>query len=136
MIRHLDHLRREWGLRHRGAVLERILIQMFEEKQEDSPLPETLEEAHSGATESEELDDQLALVLVPGGDLERLHLEHPEEEVRGRPDPTRRGGIDLPGFVQRRAREIGRGLRPPEPDQRTMTVSPARLSQDDLERLL
>ena len=30
MIAQLENLRREWGLRHRGAVLERLLLQIFE----------------------------------------------------------------------------------------------------------
>ena len=43
MIEQLEQLRREWGLRHRGAVLERLLLQIFEGEADEPALPENLE---------------------------------------------------------------------------------------------
>lgn len=113
MIEQLEELRREWGLRHRGAVLERLLQQIFEGDGEQEPLPEKLEDAQQEPAASVELDDSLALalVLVGRGELQALQADPPDQP----PDPAggrpRRGGIDLPGFVQRRTGEIRRGLR-------------------------
>ncbi|WP_231597063.1 J domain-containing protein [Synechococcus sp. CBW1004] len=136
MIEQIEQLRREWGLRHRGAVLERLLLQIFEGDGDEPALPEDLESASRGVSEPEELDDQVALVLIGRGELEPVEVE-PEGSAAGeRSDATRRGGIDLPGFVQRRAREIKRGLRTPIPDSGTAPVPPLRLSAEEIEQAL
>ena len=70
MIEQLEHLRREWGLRHRGAVLERLLLQIFEGDGDEAALPADLESVSRGVTAEQELDDQVALVLIGRGELE------------------------------------------------------------------
>lgn len=136
MIDQLEQLRREWGLRHRGAVLERLLLQIFEGDGEEPALPEDLETASRGGVVEEELDDQVALVLIGKGEIEPVNEQPAVMNPDGRSERTRRGGIDLPGFVQRRAREIKRGLRTPPPDPRSAPVPPLRLSSEELERAL
>lgn len=136
MIDQLEQLRREWGLRHRGAVLERLLQQIFEGDGDEPALPEDLESASRGDNLPRELDDQVALVLIGRGELEPVQAESPLDTAAERGEPNRRGGIDLPGFVQRRAREIKRGLRTPVVDSQTAPVPPLRLSVDEIERAL
>lgn len=135
MIEQLEQLRREWGLRHRGAVLERLLLQIFDAEGE-AGLPADLESASLGGAESPELDEQVALVLIGRGALEALPVEPAAGAAAEREDSQRRSGIDLPGFVQRRAREIKRGLRTPVSDPQTAPVPPLRLSAEDVERAL
>jgi len=136
MIEQLEQLRREWGLRHRGAVLERLLLQIFEGDGEEPALPEDLETASRGASVQEELDDQVALVLIGRGELEPVEAEAEDFAVPDRAETSRRGGIDLPGFVQRRAGEIKRGLRKPAPDAQSAPVPLLRLAPEEIERAL
>ncbi len=136
MIEQLEALRREWGLRHRGAVLERLLLQIFEGESEEPALPGDLESASRGLQEPDELDDQVALVLIGRGGLAALDDEPAAEVSPDRGEGSRRGGIDLPGFVQRRAREIKRGLRTAVSDPRTAPVPPLRLAADEIDRAL
>jgi hypothetical protein len=136
MIAQLENLRREWGLRHRGAVLERLLLQIFEGDGDEASLPEDLESAGRGATLQQDLDDQMALVLIGRGELEPVEAEPADVEASGREESHRRGGIDLPGFVQRRAREIKRSLRTTSPDPQTAAVPPLRMSPEEIERAL
>jgi len=136
MIEQLEALRREWGLRHRGAVLERLLQQIFEGDGDQPPLPEDLETASRGLTQEQELDDQVALVLVGRGALEPLPIGSPDLPEADRSDSARKGGIDLPGFVQRRTREIKRGLSSDRQDAQTAAVPPLGLSAEQMERAL
>ena len=128
MIKQIDELRREWGLRHRGAVLERLVQQIFDG--EEDHLPADLEAASRVHPPLDEPDEQLALVLVGRGELQDVKMERPPQ---AQPDhgSVRRGGIDLPGFVQRRTGEIKRGLRqasvPPQP-----SPTPLHLSEEEL----
>ena len=62
-IRHIDQLKREWGLRNRGDVLERLLDGLFPTSGEQGePFPLT-EPDDLGESEGD-LDEQAALVLV------------------------------------------------------------------------
>lgn len=111
----LDALKREWGLRNRGDVLERLF---------DTLLPEeSLQEEGEGtgaaeqAEDDNDLDEQGALVLVERSGLEAIGASYESAAAgQGAPGP-RSGGIDLPGFVQRRSGALRRSLesRPPEP---------------------
>ncbi|MFM7264038.1 MAG: J domain-containing protein [Cyanobium sp.] len=120
LVEQIDRLKEELGLRSRGRVLEQLLEELLSVEREDGG-----EEAEAGApfspegttTESlgrGEIDEQAALVLVGRGSLEaprglteplELNAEPAESVPRG-------GGIELPGFVRRRSREIRRGLHP------------------------
>jgi hypothetical protein len=123
LVAHLDGLRKEWGIRSRGDVLERLLEQLFGPDDDDVDLraQSTETQGHPG---EEELDEQGALVLVGRGALETLQAEFQwDTEPEERPGPSRSGGgIDLPGFVRRRSDSLKRSLRPPSPA--TINTSP------------
>lgn len=114
-IAHLDALRREWGLRSRGDVLERLLDDLFPpESEDDEPGHEvTLPSPNS---HPDELDEQAALVLVGGGALERIGVEAGEARSDAPAEEAtvaaarQGGGIDLPGFVRHRSRALQRSL--------------------------
>lgn len=132
MIDQIDELRREWGLRHRGAVLERLLLQIFN-SDEDS-LPADLAAATEVHPPLEEPDEHLALVLVGRGALQDIQMERPDQTV-AEPESSRRTGIDLPGFVQKRTGEIKRGLRP-VPASAAPTPALLQLNQEELQTAL
>ena len=132
MIEQIEGLRREWGLRHRGAVLERLLLQIFDT--DEDALPADLEAASGVHPGLEEPDEQLALILVGRGELQNVQMERADEAATEAGN-QRRGGIDLPGFVQRRTSEIKRGLRQASKASPS-TPTPLHLSDDELNRAL
>ncbi len=132
-IDHLDALKREWGLRNRGDVLERLFDSLFPGGDGDGDREPTAAQTLAGDDpdleldlDSElesDLDEQGALVLVEQGDLDTLSASFEPasagrggQEARPRGTPRGGGGIDLPGFVRRRSNELRRSLesRPAE----------------------
>ena len=155
-IDHIDALKREWGLRNRGAVLERLLDTIFAPDEEDEgdadessedPMASAL--AVAGGQErstqgelplEEDLDDQAALVLLGKGSIERL--EDPVDPPR-RPPPgaggggRQPGGIDLPGFVRRRSDQLRRSLhRSPVPTPAAGAAALPRIPAELVEEAL
>lgn len=132
-LAHIDALKKEWGLRKRGDVLERLLDELFSPSEEGLPPPPS--EASETEGEREEgdgsLDDGAALVLVGlgqgamegwrGGAAEME--EKAEREAAARP---RARGIDLPGFVRRRSQQLKRSLQV-EREPETLAPSEAPL---------
>lgn len=112
-IEHLDALKREWGLRNRGDVLERLFDSLFPAEGEAADgLPYRDQEQADEA----DLDEQAALVLVERGGLDAIgaSFEPAAEWADGRAarNVSRHGGgIDLPGFVRRRTGELRRSLQ-------------------------
>jgi hypothetical protein len=137
-IASIDALKKEWGLRNRGAVLERLLDTIFstgEEPEEDGAeeeeRPAAPAPADGGAERlglEEDLDEHTALVLIGRGALDQLDAAFEagaEGEGVARPAARAGGGIDLPGFVRKRSDQLRRSLRAPaEP-----AGSPAPLPQ-------
>jgi hypothetical protein len=119
LVAHIDGLRREWGLRSRGDVLERLLDDLFgtDEDEDDDDLSSDPGQVGRHREDNQDFDEQGALVLVGRGAMDTLQAEFeweaPTEELP-RPSPGG-GGIDLPGFVRRRSDVIKRSLRPPSP---------------------
>lgn len=70
-IEHIDRLKREWGLRNRGDVLERLLDGIFPAIGEDGGGMDPASADELAASEGD-LDEQAALVLVGSGALERI----------------------------------------------------------------
>ena len=92
LVAHLDHLRREWGIRSRGDVLERLLDDLFGSGDEDDDgdddgdgessaachvggghglVPEGRSARRHGEDERD-LEEQGALVLVGRGAMDTL----------------------------------------------------------------
>jgi len=71
-LTHIDALKREWGLRNRGDVLERLLGELFATEAEEEaaalapPSPVETSEQEVSAERVGSLDDSAALVLVGG----------------------------------------------------------------------
>lgn len=128
----IDALKKEWGMRNRGDVFERLLDDIFgadedeEDERDEGDLPADLSLDLGAPTRpgDADLDDRRALVLVAraslqaaagsGGPAETVAAEEYGDAGSSRPRGT--GGIDLPGFVQRRSSQLKRSLRPPAGD--------------------
>ncbi|MDM7952153.1 MAG: J domain-containing protein [Cyanobium sp. CZS 25K] len=121
LVAHLDDLRREWGIRSRGDVLQRLLDDLFGsgDDEDSEGLSPASGQSPRHQDDEGDLDEQGALVLVGRGAMETLQAEFeweapPEDSPR---PPHAGGGIDLPGFVRRRSDVIKRSLRPPAPQR-------------------
>ena len=153
----LDELKSQFGLRSRGAILEQVLREVRHQGPEDdedgdaSPLVsdvEALESSGSASSGSRLLDETLSLVLIRSsrvreGDQACIPDANRETSevgplVRGGSSPGaptpagRNPGIQLPGFVRRQARELGRSLQPPVPAETASALSlitPAQLEE-------
>ena len=117
-LAHIDALKKEWGLRNRGDVLERLLEELFAlgEEELSAPSPEASALSGPAAAEDDTLDDSAALVLVGLGQgamegwREGSQPDPPASGAKPADRPTGRG-IDLPGFVRRRSQQLQRSLR-------------------------
>lgn len=140
-LAHIDALKREWGLRNRGDVLERLLDELFATAEEREL---ELEPAAAGGPALEEppthadgsLDDGAALVLV-GQDQWAMEGWGAEAGTAAPVGPVREEGgrskgIDLPGFVRKRSQQLRRSLqveKEPEPAPGAVTPWP-KVSED------
>ena len=132
-LTHIDALKKEWGLRNRGDVLERLLGELFANVEDE--LVETPEAAASpqgaGPIDDGSLDDSAALVLVGqdqwamegwGADgAAAIPVDRQVEET------SKAKGIDLPGFVRRRSQQLRRSLQvemEPDPPQSAVAAWP------------
>jgi len=117
-IEHLDALKREWGLRNRGDVLERLFDGLFPSLEEEGETSALAEAEQLRARESD-LDEQAALVLVgSAGALERIQSEAGDGFSGSAPadagaQQRSSVGIDLPGFVRKRSRDLRHSLQTP-----------------------
>lgn len=108
MVAQIDLLRREWGIRARGGVVEELLRHVFSGDR-------SLDAQDDAEIATDELDEPAGLVLVMGQALAADELIFELEEERVGPTTSGGTGIDLPGFVRRRSDQVRRSLheRPP-----------------------
>ncbi|MFZ0407328.1 MAG: J domain-containing protein [Cyanobium sp.] len=139
-VDHLEQLRREWGLKHRGAVLERLLQQVFGDDDGEADadlLPEDLQAVAERREADGELDEQVALVLIGRGALEPLASETDSTTTtENHPSRGKGGGIDLPGFVRNRTSKLKRDLDPSRRQAAAINVVPLQVSAELLEQAL
>lgn len=151
----IDALKKEWGMRNRGDVFERLLDDIFgadeeeDHDEEDVPADLRLGLDEAPAASVAELDESRALVLVDRGSRQTqpetagLQRSGPlpidpdsSAEDDGDDRPPRGGGIDLPGFVQRRSHQLKRSLRPPAAGSSQSLPPLPRLAADLIEQAI
>lgn len=117
MLLTLDALKKEYGLRKRGELIERLLELVLPGQGDQDSLEEE--------SESDPFHERGALVLVSRDAQSELALDIDLEDGAGveadggtssRSNQATRsgsGGIDLPGFVRRQTTQVRRSLNPP-----------------------
>lgn len=119
LIKGIDRLRAEWGLRSRGDTVERLIGELLVDPATDEQGVDA--DAMAAAPKPAELFDEAgALVLVAEDRAGGLAANYIDNAEQPRPyQPPRSGsasaGIDLPGFVRRQSDQLRRSLRPPSP---------------------
>ena len=142
-IAHIDALKKEWGLRNRGDVLERLLDDLFAADGDEADEEEGRTRSSSITADGEDdLDEEAALVLVDRGAMEQLEVEFDPGPALPRQQEHHRstasgggGGIDLPGFVRKNTRQLRRSLRTPAPGRPAPALAVGPLPQLSAERV-
>lgn len=125
LLEQVDGLKKEWGIRNRGEVLERLLEEVFGASEHDHDVDSEIPAAHAAGVEPC-LDEQLALVLVgPGTMISPSAPASASTQTEVEWPPRRRGGIDLPGFVQRNTQQLRRSFQSPSTTETGMSTVPA-----------
>jgi hypothetical protein len=134
LISRLDALKGEFGLRSRGAIVERLLNELLQP--EDPASGDGPDHAVDSERDSFDrpgtFDEQGALVLVSRGagtdDQLELALRRDPADALENDAPaagSRPRGIDLPGFVRRKSEQVRRSLQPrPRADGEALDLLP------------
>ncbi len=126
LITRFDELKREWGLRGRGAVLERLLEVILPNEQIDIEDIDQITSFNDRATKDiteetinnpiSQYDENTALVLISKAeivDASKIKEDNayvtPKTENKGL-GVSSPGGIDLPGFVRRSTENLRQSL--------------------------
>jgi hypothetical protein len=126
LLEQVDSLKKEWGIRNRGEVLERLLEEVFATTEQDHEVETEATVLHHAGVVEHVLDEQLALVLVGPGTLHCLDEPgRPESQNSSTLPSRRRGGIDLPGFVQRNTQQLRRSFQSHASPEPGMSTAPA-----------
>ena len=129
LLDHVDALKKEWGIRNRGEVLERLLEEVFGTLEQEQDADSGNAGGHGvehGHGHGHALDEQLALVLVGNGTLANQPTETASShQVSSELRPRRRGGIDLPGFVQRNTQQLRRSFQTDPKPEAGISTAPA-----------
>lgn len=110
----IDSLKAEWGLRNRGDILERLLLEIFSAPEAEVDASPEAPEAPSRLPEPGPTSGALVVLRQAGSgelvcDLDHVGAAAPAS-LSG--EPQRGGGIDLPGFVRRQSHQLKRSLQP------------------------
>jgi len=154
LVRRLDELKDEWGLRARGDCLSRLLEEIFssedeldneldhdpvndeQESSSQTELPTGVEQSSSSSSSQHRIDsapdlvsndpvgpsysEDRALVLIGRGalDVGDRRDDVPQDNIAAETKTKNKsaGGINLPGFVQKRTSEIRESLKPKPKD--------------------
>ena len=120
LVNGLDELKKEWGLRARGAVLERLLEELFSYEKKDDITREDYSEISkdkiSTLSQPEEqinYSDEYAIILTGTNSIELKETKSDKSDyvhkkkLENVPSNT---GINLPGFVKSRTNNLKRSL--------------------------
>ena len=119
LITGVDQLKKEWGLRSRGAVIERLLEDVFsgisDNNNVDNSKPNECSESGNTLKCSQEYLEDKAIVLIGNSDIEILNSLNNEETINNadtdhKVNNSSLGGIDLPGFVQSKTAKLRKTL--------------------------
>ena len=127
-IEGVDELKREWGLRARGAVFERLLEEVLL-KDSESDFKQTNDNSNNYQSVEEEkvisenqysnssYSENKAIVLIGNSDLEIKELEikdvnneTKQDQINNMKKGFNNSAIDLPGFVSKRTTSLRRSL--------------------------
>ena len=154
LVKKIDILKAEWGVRSRGAALERMLQVLFDADQGEEPSQEYGERSESGSLDStattssqhpepasSSFHESGALVLVAKGQQGELVLDldqtgQSDSERKQQHRTTKNQGIDLPGFVRKQSADLRQSLSAHQGVKQEAAEPLPPVSSDCIERCL
>ena len=144
LIDGVDQLRKEWGLRRRGAVFERLLeVILSNEKIDDKDNSDLIEDNNfynlttndEIDTNSESIYEEKALVIIGNSDIKIKDIKkHPHNTSNSKniKDEKNVTGIELPGFIRRQTNNLKRSLSKNKNNKNIEDTSITIINIDDL----
>ncbi len=144
LIDGVDRLRKEWGLRRRGQVFERLLQVILpkdsdEELIENSQIEFIYNNHHDSISDQREIDnskkEEKALVIVGNKNIEIKNLPINEvntNNVQSNQKETVSTGIELPGFIRKQTTNLKRSLSKDKNFKNMEDTSITTIDIDDL----
>ena len=119
LIDGLDELKKEWGLRSRGPVLERLLEDIFDDlttsNYEKNNVITSEIDSEDSISELSNYNENKAIVLIGNSNIEITEKIRERELINNSSSQsencTSSSGIDLPGFVRRNTSNLKQGLK-------------------------
>tara|TARA_Y100001968_G_scaffold311618_1_gene333901 strand:- start:52 stop:1065 length:1014 start_codon:yes stop_codon:yes gene_type:complete len=134
LIDGVDHLKLEWGLRSRGAVIERLLDDVFSDiNDSDNNLSLTDEETNeSDIIKQEEIkyNEDKAIVLIGKSDIE-VTINPARDKLPAEDKIADSPAINLPGFVSKRTTTLRHSLK--NSSQKVKEFSPSIYTVKEIE---
>ncbi len=126
LIERFDELKNQWGLRRRGAVLERLLETLFEEENEENNSIDTTINVdikddinRKSKVEQKEFLDDSSIILINSDNVEKIdaNIDEDNSDINTLKKSNQKDtshhhakGIDLPGFVRKRTEKLKTSL--------------------------
>ncbi len=115
----LDELKKEWGIRSRGQVLERLLEDIFDDLNTSNNLdPNIISsdiENQYNQSNFSNYNENKAIVLIGNSNLEIkesiFNQSINEDNINSYENITQPSAIDLPGFVRKKTIDLKKGLK-------------------------
>ncbi len=127
LVARFDELKKEWGLRGRGAVVERLLEELLADELSTNlngtqgidlvdSQTNSSQEYENRNSNNHDYDENTALVLIASPTQVSNHSNNnfdncPKTVFMNDPSKSKLGGIDLPGFVSKKSKKIKESLR-------------------------
>ncbi len=138
LISKFDQLRKEWGFRSRGPVIERLLSELL---QEDDLLPKTQQQTidyseKENVNEYSNFDEKSALVLIKSEIKEDINKKSEENipiynhEYIEKPSLN----INLPNFVGKKVKNLKRSINIEKTKQKLNDIQIKTIKESDLMR--
>ena len=109
LISRFDQLRKEWGLRSRGPVIEKLLTDLL---QEDDLIPKNHQQeidfSDDKIKENYDVDENKALVLIKSENKEEI--EKISVKVNDEIEEKHNSKIRLPNFVEKKVKNLRRSI--------------------------
>ena len=128
LISRFDQLRKEWGLRARGPVIEKLLTEIL---QEDDLLPKNQQQTldyseKENINDYSNFDENSALVLIKSEIEEKIPTTH--QEVIEKPNLN----INLPNFVGKKVKNLRRSINIEKTKQKLNDIQINTINENDL----
>ena len=136
LVSRFDQLRKEWGFRARGPVIEKLLTEIL---QEDDLLPKTQQQtldftSHGNIIDYSNFDEKSALVLIKPVVENKINNISDEKkpiinkEVIQKPNSN----INLPNFVGKKVRNLRRSINIENTTQKLNDIQINTIKENDL----